>query len=222
MTTTAPAPATQATPLAALLRIPTDQIEPGPNARGQLAALDELAGSMWQLGQLDPLLVCELDLGRYQILDGHRRHAAAQLLNLPTLVCVLRRLPPPALRLRQQLAIHANARAFDPIAEAHALHTLMWEHFLSREQCAAAVGRTPGWVRDRLLLLQLDQADQEQVAAGRMPVGQALCAAKGRLAAVTGRATITRRPTATLHELAHTSAPARTAHCPTCTCQGTR
>lgn len=121
-----------------------------------------------------PLLVTPLDGDGWQILDGHRRHAAARQLGLPHLDAILRRDHGPAHRLQQQLAIHTQAAAFDPIAEAQALHVLMWQHNLDRGDIARAVGKSPGWVRDRVLLLQLEPAERDLVRAGRMPPGAAL------------------------------------------------
>lgn len=197
----------------ALLRIPIDQIVPGPNARGALVDLQELATSLIHIGQQNPLIVSPLEDGRYQLLDGHRRHAAARLAGLATMDAVLRRERGPAARLQQQLAIHTNARSFDPIAEAHACHQLMFEHKLSREQIAAAIGRSPLWVRDRVALVHLTTEEKTWVAAGRMSLSEALGVLAARRAgpaalAAAGRArhdraVVTRRGTK---------------HCATCRC----
>lgn len=158
----------------ALLRLPVDQIVSGPNARGDLGDLADLASSLRHLGQQKPVIVSQLPDGRYQLLDGHRRHAAAELAGLPTLDAILRRDRGPALRLQQQIAMHTHARAFDPMAEARACHSLMFEHNMSREQIAATVGRSPIWVRNRIALTRLTPAEQKQVATGGLSIDRAL------------------------------------------------
>jgi len=201
--------------LSSLLRIPIDRVQPGPNARGDVGDVTELAQSIKTLGMQKPLLVCDLGDGRYEILDGHRRHAAAKRVGLTNVDAVLRKRAPGALRIQQQLAMHAQSKSFDPIAEAKALHTLMWEHNLTREQIAAAVGKSPGWVRDRIGLLQLSPVNQGAVAAGRLPIGQALLMVKATRGERDGR--VPAEPKLAPRVLA---APA--AHCRTCCCGVTR
>jgi ParB family chromosome partitioning protein len=201
--------------LNAMLRIPLDQLHPGPNARGDLGDVSDLAVSIRAIGLQKPLLVTPLDGDGWQILDGHRRHAAARQLGLPHLDAILRRDHGPAHRLQQQLAIHTQAAAFDPIAEAQALHVLMWQHNLDRGDIARAVGKSPGWVRDRVLLLQLEPTERDLVRAGRMPLAAALSTIRGRLAERAGQRD--RKWHATATGRGHNQAADRP-HCPTCRC----
>jgi ParB family chromosome partitioning protein len=197
----------------ALLRIPTNQVVPGPNARGDLGDLRDLAASMRSLGQQKPLIVSMLSDGRYQLLDGHRRHAAAQIAGLPTVDAVLRRESRPAARLQQQLAMHTHARPFDPIAEAKALHTLMFEHNMSREQIARTIGRSALWVRNRIALVHLTSEEQDRVASGETSLITALTILAARRA---GYANPRQRRAAT--EAAVAEATRNNRHCTTCRC----
>jgi len=196
--------------LTALVRIPIDKVDAGPNARGHVGDVGDLAQSIKTLGMQEPLLVVQLAEDRYQVLDGHRRLAAARSLGAATVDAVLRREAGPAVRLQQQLAIHTQAKSFDPIAEARGLHELMWVHNMTREDIARSVGRSPGWVRDRIGLLQLTPDEQQSVSEGRLPLNQALLVAKGRRGYQVGPDT--GRP------ITAQARPAR--HCPTCACQG--
>jgi ParB/RepB/Spo0J family partition protein len=197
----------------ALLRIPTDQIMPGLNARGDLGDLRDLATSLRNLGQQKPLIVVRLADGRYQILDGHRRHAAAQLAGVPHLDAVLRTDRGAAFRLQQQLALHTHARQFDPIAEARALHTLMFEHNLTRDQIAATIGRPGMWVRNRIALIHLTPDEQDRVVQGELSIGEALRILASRRA---GYANPRQRKVAT--KAANTAAVQAGKHCVTCRC----
>lgn len=161
-------------PPAELISVPLEQVVPGLNVRGRVGDVDELALSMRVLGLQKPILVVRADGDRFTVLDGHRRLAAAQKACLPTIDVIVRSDAGEALRIQQQLAMGAHAKAFDPMAEARGLHRLMFEHKLTREQISRAVGKTPAWVRDRVSLVHLKPAEQEAVAAGRMPLGEAL------------------------------------------------
>ncbi|MBC9000463.1 ParB/RepB/Spo0J family partition protein [Micromonospora aurantiaca (nom. illeg.)] len=181
----------------ALQRIPLDLIEPGPNDRGELADVAELAASLAAVGQLMPVLLEPLPDGRYQLLDGHRRHAAANLANLPDLMAVVRhRDESPIRRTVRQLTIQTHAQPFNPMAEARALHRLMFGENMSREAIAHLLGRNPAWVRDRISLVHLTPGEQRDVEAGRMSVREALFRLQNRRAMREGRAPTQEKRTA--------------------------
>lgn len=167
--------------VAAVLRIPTAQVHAGPNARGDVGDVTELAASLKTLGQQIPVIVRQIAEDRWQLVDGHRRHAAAVKARMPYLDAIVLAVEAagPRLLLRQ-LAMQAGARRFNPIAEAMALHTLMFEHRMTREQIAAQVGRSPGWVRDRVALVHLEPGERADVERGRMSVAEATLRLKNR------------------------------------------
>jgi ParB/RepB/Spo0J family partition protein len=206
----APTRPAEAQLLNALLRIPIDLVEPGPNVRARLDGIDELATSIRHLGMQKPLLVTDAGNGRYRILDGHRRHAAARRLRLTHVDAILRKAAPDVVRIQQQLAIQAQTEAFDPITESVACNSLMWDHRLSREEIAAAVGKSPAWVRDRISLIHLTEDEKRSVAAGRMTVADALATLRGRRAARDGR------PAQPPNRYVQARIEGR--HCATCTC----
>jgi ParB/RepB/Spo0J family partition protein len=217
-----------------LLRLPLDLIKAGSNARGaDLGDLTELAMSLQTLGQQKPVIVCELGDGSYELLDGHRRRAAAEKAGLPVLDALLRRPTTAAIRLQQQLAMHTHARAFNPIAEARALHELMFTHNQNRDQIAAAIGRPRAWVRDRIALVRLTDAEQEQVVAGTLSIRDALVLLATRRAAYAPAPPRGPRAKATTGSGASAAAESTTGtpgtapavpqsdrHCPTCSCAG--
>lgn len=122
---------------------------------------------------------------------------------------------PNVLRLQQQLAMHTHAKAFDPIAEATALHALMWQHGMEREEIARAVGRSPGWVRDRIGLLQLTEGERRSVAAGRMSIAEAKLVVAGRRGQASSDPAVQR---AAARASAAERAERGQMHCRTCTC----
>ncbi|MFV2094854.1 ParB/RepB/Spo0J family partition protein [Micromonospora sp. LOL_014] len=180
--------------VSAVLRIPLDRIDPGPNLRTDLGDLTQLATSLRTIGQQQPVTVERPDDGRWQLVDGHRRHAAARKAGLTHLDAIVRPSLNAAHRDVIQLAIQAGSKRFDPIAEGQALHSLMFDAGMTREQIAAAVGRSPIWVRDRIALTHLEPDEVRQVRAGRLTVGEALLRLAGRRAERTGETAAPQRP----------------------------
>ncbi len=186
LTTTAPAATERrVTELAGLAAIPIELVDPGTNRRGPIGDVTELATSIQALGQLEPATVIAKPGGRYEVFEGHRRHAAVVLLAAqardgdmapPAATCLLAvvRAAAPTNHGLKQVAIHTQRRDFDPIAQARVLAEAMFERGQSREAIAAAVGRSAGWVRDRIGLLQLSGPEQALVASGELSVARAL------------------------------------------------
>lgn len=80
-----------ASPTSTVVQMPLARLRAHPrNVRTSLGDLRELAGSIRQLGVLQPLVV-ERRGEVYQILAGHRRAAAARLAGLRTVPCVITR-----------------------------------------------------------------------------------------------------------------------------------
>lgn len=157
-----------------LIRVRTADVHPSLNARGRIGDVDELALSLKVLGLQKPLIVMPRAAGGYELLDGHRRHAAAVKAGLREVDAIVRNDPGEAGRLQAQLAMATHAKGFDPMAEARALHTLMFTHNLTREQISRTVGRTPAWVRDRISLVHLTASEQARVAEGSLSIAMAL------------------------------------------------
>lgn len=158
-----------------MLVLPIDWVEPGPNVRGaEVGDVSELAVSISRIGQQEPIIVARLTDTRFQIIEGHRRRKAIILAGRTHVDAVLRSMPSARDRIVRQLAMHTHSKPFEPIAEAKALHELMWVHGLSRDEIAVRVGRGPIWVRDRLALLQLSEDEQAAVSRRALPLGVAL------------------------------------------------
>jgi len=203
----------------AVLRIPLHQLQQGPNVRGQLDGIEELAAQLRAFGQQQPITVIPLGEDRleerYEVFDGARRLAAARLAKLPHLDAVTRKPPSEVERIERQLVMGMSGRGLGPIDEARAIETLMFEHGRTREQIAARFGRGPGWVRDRLALLQLPDDEQRDVARGHLSPKDGVARARNRRNGAAGGWTATNVNTA------RAATRARDPHCRTCTCYPT-
>lgn len=170
--------------VAGVLKIPVADLHHGPNVRGDLGDVTELANSLRTLGQQQPLLVEPRGDGQWSVFDGNRRLKAARLAKLPHLLAISRNTPMTDVqRTLRQLGMHATGKGFDPIAEAKAVEWLMFDDVgphMTREEIAAALGKSEGWVKGRIDLLQLAPDEQESVAKGSTSVTDALHIVTGR------------------------------------------
>jgi len=95
---------------------------PGMNffSPGKEEELAELARSMAEVGLINPLVVRPLPGGTYQVLAGHRRLRAAQLLGWRTVRCQVRDLPDEEAEL---VLIDSNllARELNPLEKAESI-----------------------------------------------------------------------------------------------------
>lgn len=190
--------------------IPIRLIEPGPNVRGEdVGDVSELALSMTKVGQLTPVIVEMLPGKRFRLIEGHRRRKGAIEAGRGHLEAIIRSpITDRTERMIKQLAMHANTRQFDPIAEARALHELMFERNMSREEIATSIGKTPEWVRDRIALLRLSEDEQAAVTAREMPLRVAVEVVRERRDERDGRTRTRPRW--------NNGVPRR--HCPSCSC----
>lgn len=161
--------------VAAVLRIPVQDLVHGTNARGvNLGDVTDLANSLTTLGQLQPVLVEPLDDGRWSVWDGNRRLKAAREAKVSHLLALPRKTPlDDVQRVLRQLGLQATNRAFDPMAEAEAIGRLMFDDdgpHMTREDIARALSKSSSWVKGRVDLLQLNPDEQESVRRGTMSV----------------------------------------------------
>ena len=133
-----------------LTLVPIEHIDPSPrNPRRKLGHLDELAESMRAYGLLQPVVLRARDNGRYEIVAGHRRVAAARELGWTEIPAILRRADDDEAFL---LTVIENLQRSDLSAreEAAALEVLVRERGWSTRQVADAVKRSVAHVSRRL------------------------------------------------------------------------
>ena len=208
---------TTATQIGAVLRVPIGHVKPGPNARGDIGDVTELAMSIRAIGMQKPLLVYTTGPDEYEVFDGHRRLAASHLAHLSYVDIIVRVRPAELVRLKAQLAMHGQARPYDPMAEAEAVHELVFTHCIRHEEVARALGKSPAWVTQRLALLNLDQEEREELRRGGMTLQSAAAIVAQRRALLSGTP---RRFTTRTADRAAVARPRLAGHCRTCTCAG--
>jgi ParB/RepB/Spo0J family partition protein len=156
-----------------LTTVPTKQIAPSPdNPRGEIDRHgDEFAGlcvSIKAVGLLQPILVSAPNGdGKYTILDGHRRHAAAleeKVEDIPVMV-----LADGVSEKVARLAANIQREDFSVVAQARAIKDLQ-DDGLTQVQAGDLLGKSERWVRERLRILRLPEKTQAAYDARSLPV----------------------------------------------------
>ncbi len=135
-------------------------------------ALEELATSIKENGLLQPILVREIAMGRYQIIAGERRFRASKIAGLSEI---------PALILDKsdrevaEIALIENIQRenLNPIEEAKGFLALKLEYGLTQEEISLRVGKSRSAIANSMRLLDLPDEVIVMVAAGELSSGHA-------------------------------------------------
>jgi hypothetical protein len=125
------------------------------------AAEEAMARSLRQFGQLAPVTACWRD-GRAELLDGFKRHTAADRVSWPTLSVRLVALDERAAKAAI-FGLNSTGQHPNELEEAWIVQALVREDGLSQLEAAELLGRHKSWVCRRLALLErlCDQAQAD-------------------------------------------------------------
>jgi ParB family chromosome partitioning protein len=160
---------------ARLEELPLDSIEPNPRQPREVFdadALAELVASIRAVGVLQPVVVREVEPGRYQLIMGERRWRACREADLSVIPAIVRETSDDAL-LRDALLENLHRQQLNPLEEAAAYQQLLEEFDTTHEELADRIGRSRSHVTNTLRLLNLGPAVQRRVAAGVLSAGHA-------------------------------------------------
>ncbi|GGO97985.1 ParB/RepB/Spo0J family partition protein [Wenjunlia tyrosinilytica] len=164
-----------------------DEVAHNPdNPRTSLGDVRETAASLSERGQIQPITVMtcaaylranpgrhgEIDpAAQYIAIDGNRRLAAAREAGLPTVkIYVSDDLAATSGEvLESALVANIHRQDLTPLEEAQALQSLLDVHG-TQTKVAQRLGKSQGWVSQRLSLLSLAPELQEDLKAGRRTV----------------------------------------------------
>ena len=135
-------------------------------------ALAELSESIKENGLLQPILVRESALGRYQIIAGERRFRASKLAELTEI---------PAIVLDKddksaaQIALIENIQREDlnPLEEAMAYRSLAEEYDMTQEELSQRIGKSRSAIANSVRLLDLPDEILALVASRKISAGHA-------------------------------------------------
>jgi len=154
--------------------IDIDRVDPNPvQPRLQIdpKSLDELGASIRENGVLQPILVRPLG-GRFQLIAGERRLAAAQRAGLLKIPAVVRTVPDDKL-LELALTENIQREQLNPIEEAQAYQSLIDTLGLTQEELAIRIGKERSTSANAVRLLKLPAAVKLLLAEGKLTPGHA-------------------------------------------------
>lgn len=144
-------------------------VEEGFNPRTHMdeKELQGLADSIGTSGIVQPVAVRPTENGRYTLVAGERRFAAAQLAGLKEVPITLSQ----GNAHLSALVENIHREELDPIDAALGLRALAGELSLTTNKAIAQkVGKPVAWVNDRLRLLNLPKGVQRYIAEGFVPI----------------------------------------------------
>ncbi|WP_265536782.1 ParB/RepB/Spo0J family partition protein [Streptomyces sp. NEAU-H33] len=171
-----PVKETPAPPMGAhFAEIPLDAITPNPRQPREVFdedALHELVTSIKEVGLLQPVVVRQLEPGRYELIMGERRWRACREAGLEAIPAIVRATEDEKLLL-DALLENLHRAQLNPLEEAAAYDQLLKDFNCTHDQLADRIGRSRPQVSNTLRLLKLSPTVQKRVAAGVLSAGHA-------------------------------------------------
>jgi ParB family transcriptional regulator, chromosome partitioning protein len=162
-------------PGARFAEIPVDAIAPNTKQPRQVfdeESLEELKASIEEVGFLQPIVVRETGLDRYELVMGERRWRAAQALGREAIPAIVRETRDDAM-LRDALLENIHRVNLNPLEEAAAYQQLLEEFGATHDELARRIGRSRPQISNTIRLLNLPGPVQRRVAAGVLSAGHA-------------------------------------------------
>ncbi|MCD9085348.1 ParB/RepB/Spo0J family partition protein [Stenotrophomonas sp. SY1] len=158
-----------------LRKLPLDQLQPGkyqPRRDMDEGKLTELSESIKAQGIIQPILVRQIEGGRYEIIAGERRWRASRLAGLDEVPVVVRDLEDRTV-IAMALIENIQREDLNPLEEAQALARLVSEFSLTHAEAAQAVGRSRASVSNLLRLIDLPIGVRVLLETRRLEMGHA-------------------------------------------------
>ncbi|BCA97055.1 chromosome partitioning protein ParB [Legionella antarctica] len=150
-------------------------LQPGkyqPRGEMEEAPLHELAQSIKKQGLLQPLLVRELDSGRYEIIAGERRWRASQMAGLTEVPVIVKQVDDET-AMAMALVENLQREDLNAMDQARAMHRLTSEFALTHQQVADLLCKSRTAVSNFLRLLTLAPAVKKLLEHGDLDMGHA-------------------------------------------------
>ncbi len=164
-------------PGARFAELPLDAIRPNsrqPRTVFDEDALEELAGSIREIGVLQPVVV-RPDRDRpdsYELILGERGWRASERAGMTTVPAIVRETDDADL-LRDALLENLHRSQLNPLEEAAAYQQLLDDFGCTHDELASRISRSRPQISNTLRLLRLPPLVQRRVAAGVLSAGHA-------------------------------------------------
>ncbi len=133
-------------------------------------ALKELAGSIRELGVIQPITVRKLEGNQFQLISGERRFRASKSIGLKSIPAYIR-IANDQEMLEMALVENIQRKDLDPIEIALSYQQLIEEIKLTQEELSIRVGKNRSTVANFLRLLKLDPIIQTGIRDGFLTMG---------------------------------------------------
>lgn len=150
-------------------------IRPGryqPRVQMDDEALEDLAQSIREQGVIQPIIVRESGLDKYEIIAGERRWRASQLAGLTQIPAVIKTISDET-ALAMGLIENIQRQNLNPIEEAEGLKRLVDEFGMTHETVAKSVGRSRSSISNSLRLLSLPLEVKDLIFNKQIEMGHA-------------------------------------------------
>ncbi len=155
--------------------VPIDSITPNPRqprTHFDEETLKELIASIKEIGILQPPVVRQVSVGKYELVMGERRYRAAKAAGLTSIPVIIRQTPDNEL-LREALIENIQRSQLNPIEEASAYQQLLNDFTCTHEALAMKLGRSRPLISNMIRLLNLPASVQSKVASLALSAGHA-------------------------------------------------
>lgn len=155
--------------------VPINQIEENPyqpRLSFEEETLEELAGSIKQLGIIQPITLRKVTAGRYQLISGERRFRASQIAGLTEIPAYIR-IANDQEMLEMALVENIQREELDAIEISLSYQRLMDECNLTQETLSTRVGKKRSTITNYLRLLKLPPLIQAGIRDGMIGMGHA-------------------------------------------------
>lgn len=160
----------------AVLRVPLARLRRSPsNPRKHLGDLTELAASIAEVGVLEPL-VARAAGDDFELVFGHRRHAAAEKAGTPDVPVIVREYSDDEV-LEAQITENSQRENPHPLDEADGYAALVKRGY-EPQRIADRIGRPLGYVLQRLKLCGLSKECRKALDDEKILLGVAMLLAK--------------------------------------------
>ena len=158
-----------------LKKLPVDLLQRSsyqPRIEFDKTSLDDLASSIRAQGIIQPIVVRQLESGKYEIIAGERRWRAAQLAELyevPVVVKDVTDLEAMCLALIENI----QRQDLNPLEEARGVSRLLLEFEMTHDAIAGALGKSRSTITNLLRLLDLSPSVKQMLEEGKLEMGHA-------------------------------------------------
>jgi ParB family chromosome partitioning protein len=134
--------------------------------------MEELVGSVREIGLLQPVVVRPTAPGSFELVMGERRWRASQAAGLSTIPAIVRRTEDHDL-LRDALLENLHRAQLNPLEEAAAYQQMLEDFGCTQDELASRIKRSRPQISNTIRLLRLPPTVQRRVAAGVLSAGHA-------------------------------------------------